>query len=78
MKIEQAFGLVLRNARTERNLSQEKLAEISGLHRTYISLLERGTKSPSLTTIFTLSDALEVNPHHLIRLAEKKLSEVNG
>lgn len=77
MKIEQAFGLALRNSRTERNLSQEKLADISGLHRTYISLLERGAKSPSLITIFTLAKALKVKPHHLIHLTEEKLSEVD-
>ena len=78
MKLEQAFGVTLKNSRTERNLSQEKLADISGLHRTYISLLERGAKSPSLITIFTLANALKMKPHHLIYLTEEKLSEVDS
>lgn len=77
MKIEKAFGLALRNLRLEKNLSQEKLAEMSGLHRTYVSLLERGAKSPSLTTIFTLSSALSLEPHQLVHLTEQELSEVN-
>jgi transcriptional regulator with XRE-family HTH domain len=62
-----AFGLVLRRIRQERGLSQESLGFESGYHRTYISLLERGQKSPSLQTIFKLSKALRVDPAELIK-----------
>jgi transcriptional regulator with XRE-family HTH domain len=65
--LEKAFGLVLRSLRLERRLSQERLGFESGYHRTYISLLERGQKSPSLLTIFTLSKALKINPDDLIK-----------
>jgi transcriptional regulator with XRE-family HTH domain len=70
---EQAFGTVLRRLRTEKGISQEKLAEISDLHRTYISQLERGLKSPSLSAIFKLALALGVSPHTVVFLTEKEL-----
>ncbi|MCH8876686.1 MAG: helix-turn-helix transcriptional regulator [Chloroflexi bacterium] len=69
--MEQDFGAILRKLRLERNLSQEELAAQSGFHRTYISLLERGLKSPSLTTITRLANALDVAPHRIILLAER-------
>jgi len=47
-----SFGLVLRQLRQNSGLSQEQLGFESGYHRTYISMLERGKKSPSLQTIF--------------------------
>lgn len=62
-----AFGLVLRNLRQDHGLSQEELGFKSGYHRTYISLLERGRKSPSLQTIFDLSVALNIDPVELIK-----------
>jgi len=65
-----AFGLVLRRIRQERGLSQESLGFESGYHRTYISLLERGQKSPSLQTIFKLSKALRIDPAELIKHVE--------
>jgi DNA-binding XRE family transcriptional regulator len=52
MTPEEAFGKVLRDIRQEHFLSQEELGFESGYHRTYISLLERGRKNPSLNTIF--------------------------
>lgn len=61
MTIEEAFGLALRKLRQEKGLSQEALAASSGFHRTYISLLERGIKSPSLTTLDRLSQALGIS-----------------
>ena len=70
MKIEQAFGIVLRGLREQRGLSQEDLADIAGYHRTYVSILERGLKAPTLTTISRLSDALGIAPHKLMLLAE--------
>jgi transcriptional regulator with XRE-family HTH domain len=68
---EQAFGRVLREVRESRDLSQEALGFESGYHRTYIGLLERGSKSPSLRTIFRLSRALKVSPSDLIGRTEK-------
>jgi transcriptional regulator with XRE-family HTH domain len=65
--LEKAFGLVLRQLRQGRGLSQEALGFESGYHRTYISLLERGRKSPSLQTLFNLSGALKIDPAELIR-----------
>jgi len=53
--IEVAFGKVLREMRTEKKISQEKLAELCGLDRTYISLFERGLRQPTITTIFKIS-----------------------
>ncbi len=65
--MEKAFGLVLRRLRQGCGLSQEALGFESGYHRTYISLLERGRKSPSLETLFNLSGALKIDPAELIR-----------
>lgn len=56
-----AFGIVLRELRTERCQTQEALAFDSGLDRTYISLLELGGRSPTLDTIMALCLALDVS-----------------
>lgn len=62
-----AFGDVLRHLREGNELSQEALGFESGYHRTYISLLERGRKSPSLQTILNLSKALKIEPDEMIK-----------
>lgn len=67
LSLEKAFGCVLRCLRQDRGLSQEALGFESGYHRTYISLLERGQKSPSLQTIFNISKALKIDPAELIK-----------
>lgn len=74
MTTEEAFGLVLREIRIKRGISQEGLAFKSGFHRTYISMLERGIKNPSITTIFRLSVALEIRPSELINLVSQKIN----
>ena len=78
MQIEKAFGLALRNLRKERKLSQEQLAEFCGLHRTYISLLERGLKSPSLSTLFRISNTLAISPHQLVFSTEQEIEKVKN
>lgn len=70
--LNQAFGKVIRHMRIEAGLSQEELGYRSNLHRTYISQLERGLKSPSLNAIEALAEALQCAPHELVRAAEKK------
>jgi transcriptional regulator with XRE-family HTH domain len=74
-KREQAFGRVLQEIRKERGLSQEDLGFESGYHRTYISFLERGKKSPSLSTIMDLADSLDVLASELMRRVERVLNK---
>jgi transcriptional regulator with XRE-family HTH domain len=55
------FAVNLRHHRQRRQLSQEALASICELHRTEISLLERGKRSPRLETIVVLARGLELS-----------------
>ncbi|MEE1924451.1 helix-turn-helix transcriptional regulator [Pseudomonas sp. 148P] len=52
--------MVLAELRIARGISQEKLSFEAGVDRSYISLLERGHKSPTLDTVFNLCRALEI------------------
>jgi len=61
------FGVLLQEARKNRGISQEKLAELSGLHRTYISDLERGLRNPTLSTIVTVATSLEMTASELLQ-----------
>lgn len=71
--LARAFGKELRKIRTERGLSQEGLGFESGYHRTYISLLERGLKTPSLQTTFQLSSALGIAPSEFIARVQRRV-----
>lgn len=54
------FGRRVRELRQARGISQERLAEIAEMHRTYVSSLERGQRNVSLENIHALADALGV------------------
>jgi transcriptional regulator with XRE-family HTH domain len=56
-------------------MSQEELAHVSGYHRNYIGILERGEKSPSLRTLFNLAGALTVSPSDILRRVERSLKK---
>lgn len=60
------FGLALKELRTSRGVSQEELAAESDLDRTYISMLERGIKNPTLQTIQKISNTLKVPADFLV------------
>jgi transcriptional regulator with XRE-family HTH domain len=75
VEIEVAFGEVLRQLRTNAGLSQEELANQSGLHRTYISLLERGLRMPGLSTIFVLAKPLNTTPDEMVLSVSRKLDQ---
>lgn len=70
--IQRNFGRVLRDFREDAGLSQERLANDSGLHKNYVGEIERGEKSPSLKTITALAATLRVAPSELLREAEKR------
>ena len=70
-RLQKAFGEAVRARRRELGLSQEELGFEAELHRTYVSQLERGLKSPSLATIEQLAQVLKTKPSELIRAAEK-------
>ncbi|MFA7710428.1 MAG: helix-turn-helix transcriptional regulator [Candidatus Neomarinimicrobiota bacterium] len=78
MEIKQAFGIVLKNYRQKAQLSQEKLAFDCNLDRTYISLLERGKRRPTLDTIFALSRSLNVSPSLMVSAVESLIVNENS
>lgn len=53
------FGIILRELRADNDLSQDELATRAGLDRTYISLLERGQRGPTLKIMLALGKALD-------------------
>ena len=69
-----AFGTELRELRHRAQMSQEQLAFEAGVHRTYISLLERGQKIPTLDTLFKICAALNVNPEDVVASVRRRMS----
>jgi len=59
--INKEVGFRIRSLREDRNLSQEKLAELADLHRTYIGQIERGEKNIGLKNLQRIANALGVN-----------------
>ncbi len=72
MPIAPRVGRAIRKYREQNGLSQEELAERSGLHRTYISLVERGRRNITVDALTQIAEALEVYPSRLIADAEKE------
>ena len=59
-QISKLIGQRIRNYRTQQKLSQEKLAELSGCHPTYIGQVERGEKNATLESIEKIASALNI------------------
>ena len=71
---EKAFGQALREIREKRKLSQERLALDAGFDRTYISLIERGVRSPTVRAVVRLAEVLKVRPSEIVRRMEAHLA----
>jgi transcriptional regulator with XRE-family HTH domain len=67
-----AFGRTVRRLRESRGLSQEKLAELAGIHRTYIGDVERGTRNIALVNMTRIAKALGTSLSRLIAEMEKE------
>ncbi len=69
--LEVIFGNALRKHRVEKGLSQERLALECGIDRTFVSMLERGLRQPTLRTLFVLCEGLGISPSTLVHELEK-------
>lgn len=69
----QVLGQVIREHRTSRKLSQRGLATLTDLERSTIAYVERGSRSPSIPTLFELARALEVKASDLLAEVERRL-----
>lgn len=67
MDIRKKFGKRLRALREERSWSQEEFADRAGLHRTYVSAVERGVRNPTLSVLERLAKALGVSMAELVQ-----------
>ena len=67
-----AFGRTVRRLRENKVLSQEKLAELAGIHRTYIGDVERGTRNIALVNMTRIAKALGTSLSRLIAEMEKE------
>lgn len=72
--LDQALGTTIQSYRTKREWSQEYLAEMTGLHRTYISQLERGLKSPSIRVLNRITNAFEISISDFMKDIEESLN----
>ena len=67
MDIRRQVGLNVRRYREAMGWSQEDLAFECGLHRTYISGIERGVRNPTVTSLQTIAQTLDVEPFELLK-----------
>jgi len=68
MELLQKFGVRIKMLRKERNWSQEKLADETGFHRTYIGMIERGERNPSLINISVFAETFGISISELLEL----------
>ena len=69
--IRERFGFAVKTRREELNWTQEDLADKAGIHRTYLSDIERGSRNVSLINIERLAAALSMSLSELFRLVER-------
>lgn len=71
--VAKTFGKVLKEVRAEHGYSQEELAAIAAMDRTYPSLMERGLRTPTLWIVFNVASVFHIRARYLIDRTEAKL-----
>lgn len=74
LELEKIFGDILRRRRSEIGISQEELAFLAGVDRTFVSRIERGIRQPSLRTLIGLGQALKISAADLVLEAETQFN----
>ena len=77
MSPAEAFGQAVRETRLKLDLSQEAAALHGDIDRGFLGHVERGTKTPTLNTVWRVAEALEVKPARLVARAERILARGN-
>ena len=73
--VQRAFGKAVRKFRLSQGISQERLADLAGLHRTYLGDVERGERNISIANMARIATALGVALSRIIREMEKHLGD---
>jgi transcriptional regulator with XRE-family HTH domain len=74
MSLERYFALTLKTARKKANLTQTQLADLCGLERAFISMLERGARKPSLESFMVIAKELNVTPSTFLLELEGRMN----
>jgi transcriptional regulator with XRE-family HTH domain len=75
VEISVAFGKAVKIRRVEVGISQEVLADKADIARSFLSAIERGTKMPTITTVWKLAQAMDCKPSDLWLTAERLVQE---
>lgn len=73
MEMNMAVASVIKELRTEKHISQEKLADAIDSHQVYISEIEKGKKLPSITILYNIAGFFDISLTELARRIEENL-----
>jgi transcriptional regulator with XRE-family HTH domain len=71
--LKKSFGKVLKQLREEEGYSQDDLAELADVNRTYISDLERGVSYPTLNIVYKFADVFKMRPSELVEKVDEEM-----
>lgn len=77
MSLEKNLATILRKNRLKCGLTQEELADQCGVDRTYISMLERGKRKPTLNVLFKICENIGVKPSDFIKEIEDIMDRIS-
>lgn len=70
LELKEAISIVIKQERKKNGMSQEELAHLCNIDRTYISLLERKKRNPTLDVIFKMSNSFNIKPSNFVKMLE--------
>lgn len=70
VEINRKIGIIIRVARLDKKISQEKLAELADVNRNTIGSIERGEISPTIETLYKIASALNIELHDMVNITK--------